>query len=207
MGATQEMIENLSKLPNSPEQEAVQAASDMGVKHGIALPTKSGMGWGVESVGAIGGTNEYVGYMLDVFAATESDSGKYKANPNSSARGIFQYMTKHTEGGNNAMQTAVNRAKRAYPNGLPQWLTDLEDVAFNGTDEERAKAMIELSDDHSAALMLLDFQGRPETKALLDKVKEGDMDAIQELYYKYHHTNPDEATIALFEKNMAKLKR
>lgn len=206
MGATQEMIETLSQTPNSPEQDAVQSASDMGVKHGIALPTKSGMGWGVESVGVVGGTNEHVGYMLDVFAATESGSGKFKANPNSSARGVFQYMTKQLKGGNNAMQTAITRAKRAYPNGLPQWLADLDDVAFNGTDEDRAKAMIELSDDHSAALMLLDFQGRPQTKALLDKVKEGDMEAMKELYFTYHHTNPDPATIALFEKNMAKLK-
>lgn len=206
MGATQEMIEKLSETVNSPEQDAVQAASDMGVQHGIALPTKSGMGWGVESVGVVGGTNEHVGYMLDVFAATESGSGKFKANPNSSARGVFQYMTKQLSGGNNAMQTAITRAKRAFPDGAPKWLSDLDDVAFNGTDEDRAKAMIELSDDHSAALMLLDFQGRPQTKALLDKVKEGDMEAMKELYFTYHHTNPDPATIALFEKNMAKLK-
>jgi hypothetical protein len=206
MGATQEMIEKLSETVNSPEQDAVQTASDMGVQHGIALPTKSGMGWGVESVGVVGGTDEHVGYMLDVFAATESGSGKFKANPNSSARGVFQYMTKQLEGGNNAMQTAITRAKRAFPDGAPKWLSDLDDVAFNGTDEDRAKAMIELSDDHSAALMLLDFQGRPQTKALLDKVKEGDMEAMKELYFTYHHTNPDPATLALFEKNMTKLK-
>ncbi|CAM0105787.1 internal virion protein [Vibrio phage 526E57-1] len=202
LGVAPELIRSMSEPSTTPEQEATQFAVDEGVKHGIALPTRTGMGWGMESVKAVGGTNEHVGYMLDVFAATESASGKFRANPMSSARGVFQYMTKSLSGGNNAMQTAVTRAMRAYPQGAPAWLNDLYNTAMSGTDEEREQAMMTLSDDHSAALLLLDFQGRPETAALLKKVQDGDKAAIEELYFKYHHTNPDAATTALFHRNM-----
>ena len=202
LGAAPELIRSMAEPSTTPEQEATQFAVDEGVKHGIAIPTRTGMGWGMESVKAVGGTNEHVGYMLDVFAATESASGKFRANPVSSARGVFQYMTKGLSGGNNAMQTAVTRAMRAYPQGAPAWLNGLHNTAMTGTDEEREQAMMTLSDDHSAALMLLDFQGRPETAALLKKVQDGDKAAIEELYFKYHHTNPDAATTALFQRNM-----
>ncbi|AUR95231.1 internal virion protein [Vibrio phage 1.204.O._10N.222.46.F12] len=202
LGAAPELIRSMAEPSTTPEQEATQFAVDEGVKYGVAIPTRTGMGWGIESVRVIGGTNENVGYMLDVFAATESASGKFRANPVSSARGVFQYMTKSLPGGNNAMQTAITRALRSYPEGAPSWLEDAKDVAFNGTDQQREYFMMTLDDDKSAALMLLDFQGRPETASLLKKVQDGDKDAIEELYFKYHHTNPDEATTELFHRNM-----
>ena len=37
---------------------------------------------------------------------------------------------------------------------------------------------------------------------LLSKVAYGDLDAMKEAYYKFHHTDPDKATIKRVEKLM-----
>jgi len=172
-------------------------------RQGLAPLSKTGLGWGLSSTKATGPSEE-IGQLLDVFAMTESSSGKYRANPTSSARGLFQYLTKEQSGGNNAMQTAVNRAKRqmkeeGFPE--PEWMTKLSNTAFNGSDKERSGAMIQLDDDKSAALLLWEMKSRPQTRELLEQAQAGDTEAVRTLYYKYHHTNPDKGTVKLFEKN------
>lgn len=182
----------------------VGKANTVAAEKGLAHKSKANLGWGLASVNAVGGQNEHIGNMLDVFAMTESNGGTNLANPYTSARGVFQYMTKQSSGGTNSMQTSMTRIKRQMKEEgfeQPKWFKDLNNVAFNGTDAQRSDAMVKLDTDSSGAMVLWELKSRPQTRKLLEKVKNGDSDAARQLYYKYHHTNPDEGTIKLFERN------
>lgn len=193
------VVDAFTQRPTVPERLTQEANTRLARKQ-MAHQSTANMGWGIASTKAYGESNSNIGKMLDVFAGVESNYGKNRANPVSSARGVFQYLTKGLEGGNNSMQTATTRALRVAGDNPPKWLEKLHRVAMEGTDQERAQAMVKLDDDKSAALMLYEFKARPQTATLLDKVANGDGGALWELYSKYHHTNPDEQTKQLFDK-------
>ena len=204
LGIAQEKVMDLVVPRASAAEKETGEANAAAADRGVAHKSNTSLGWGLESVKAVGGSNKHVGQMLDVFAMTESSSGRHRANPVSSARGLFQYLTKAQKGGNNAMQTAMVRAARQMQaEGVqqPQWFKDLNNTTFNGDDNSRSEAMIMLDDDKSAALLLWEMKSRPQTRKLLEQVQAGDADAARQLYYKYHHTNPDAGTTRLFEKN------
>ena len=203
LGASWDAFSDMFKTDATIAQKETQKANDTAAAHGVALPTKVAMGWGTESLRAAGGSPE-IGKLLDVFAMTESDAGQARANPTSSARGVFQYMTKGLEGGNNAMQTAATRVLRQMQEEgapVPKWALRMA-TAADGSNEDREQFMLTLDDDASGAMLLWEMKSNPWTNELLEKAKHGDKESVRELYYKYHHTNPDAQTTQLFERNL-----
>jgi len=114
----------------------------------------------------------------------ESSGGTNLINTTSSARGDFQFLT---EGDGNAFQTALNRLTNTYDASgasIPDW------VAAARTDNNPMALPYEQQEE----LMLANIYQQKGSDALLQKAFTGDRDASLEAYYKYHHTNPDDAT-------------
>jgi len=142
----------------------------------------------LESSGIHGMLQDYYGFdpiesrMFNKFisdtALIESESGTI--NPKSSARGIYQFMT--TKGkGQNAFQTALNRAEKTYRNfgeDAPEWLHQ----ARKHDDPNL------LSEAEQRDVFLANLWKRKGTDKLFRRVVEGDDKAAMELYMKYHHT-------------------
>ena len=127
---------------------------------------------------------------LDAFSKnvrqSESSGGINLVNPDSSARGDFQFLTK---GDGNSFQTALNRLSNTYAaegESEPDWI----DKARRDNDP------IALPYAQQEDLMLANIYQQKGSDELLSKAFTGDRDASLEAYYKYHHTSPDAATIA-----------
>tara|TARA_Y100000385_G_scaffold280795_1_gene332523 strand:- start:543 stop:1112 length:570 start_codon:yes stop_codon:yes gene_type:complete len=117
---------------------------------------------------------------IDVFtdrvAEIESDSGKNTISKISSAKGIFQFLTK---GDGNAFQTGLNRLERHL--GKTQWITE----ARKHNDPNS------LTKDQQQALFLANIYEQKGTDSYLKKIAQGDNVAMAEAYGKFHHTVPD----------------
>ena len=127
-----------------------------------------------------GFSNETLNNYAEIVAGIESDYGKNVDNPDSTAKGIYQF----TDAG---FKTAVQRAKNAYEAegySIPLWLSKAEEVGIKGLKPEQQKD-----------LFFANLQQNPDpTMDLLKKYEEGDKEAGYDLYAKYHHTKPDKAT-------------
>jgi hypothetical protein len=111
-------------------------------------------------------------------AGVESTYGKNLINPDSSARGIYQFLTK---GEGNAFDTGLNRVMNAYTNAgktTPSWV-----------DQARKhKDPIKLTDKQQEEVMLANIymQGTSNLSGML----EGNNASAMDLYLNHHHTDP-----------------
>lgn len=123
--------------------------------------------------------NQYKNNLLD-FAHTvrvmESNDNGFARNPNSSAAGFYQFV-------NGSLPPAQNRVKR-YDSNFP---------TFNHiTDYDK---------EQQTALFLADLLQKEGTDPYFKSIMEtGDNEAASQLYGKYHHTNPDTATLERMDK-------
>jgi len=114
---------------------------------------------------------------IDVFtnkvAEIESSGGKNTTSKLSSAKGIFQFLTK---GERNAFQTGLNRLERHL--GKVEWIKK----ARENNDPNL------LSKDQQKALFLANIYQQKGTNEYLKKIAEGNSLAMAEAYSKFHHT-------------------
>ena len=129
----------------------------------------------------------------------ESSGGSNRINPDSSARGGFQFLTTNhlTDEGDQRFNEAGDPLVSSYQVGLNR----LKDIyADMGKDTEwisQAKENdnpLDLTDEQEEELFLANLWKQIGTSDLLKRIDEGDDLAKYELYSKYHHTNPDKAT-------------
>ena len=127
-----------------------------------------------------GFSNETLNNFANTVAGIESDYGKNQDNPESTAKGIYQFT-------DDGFKTAVQRAKNVYEAEgytIPLWLSKAEEVGIKG-----------LTPDQQKDLFFANLQQHPDpTMNLLKEYEEGDKMAGYNLYAKYHHTKPDKAT-------------
>jgi hypothetical protein len=119
--------------------------------------------------------------FADLTRKIESEGGT--ENPKSSASGRFQFT-------DDSFDTALNRIERMY-------LTDGRDVPDWVNEAREHKDPNELTYQQEKDLFLANLYDRDasgDTDRLFKLIAEGDKEAMLEMYYKYHHTNPDEAT-------------
>ena len=125
-------------------------------------------------------SNETLNNYAETVSGIESSGGKNLENPDSSAKGIYQFTDE-------GFKTAVQRAKNVYEAEgytIPLWLQKAEEVGVMGLSEAQQKDLF------FANLQ----QQKGPTMDLLKEYEDGDSKAGYDLYAKYHHTNPDEAT-------------
>ena len=125
-------------------------------------------------------SNETLNNYAETVSGIESSGGKNLENPDSSAKGIYQFTDE-------GFKTAVQRAKNVYEAEgytIPLWLQKAEEVGVLGLSEAQQKDLF------FANLQ----QQKGPTMDLLKEYEDGDNKAGYDLYAKYHHTNPDEAT-------------
>ena len=125
-------------------------------------------------------SNETLNNYAETVSGIESSGGKNLENPDSSAKGIYQFTDE-------GFKTAVQRAKNVYEAEgytIPLWLQKAEEVGVMGLSEAQQKDLF------FANLQ----QQKGPTMDLLKEYEDGDNKAGYDLYAKYHHTNPDEAT-------------
>lgn len=111
--------------------------------------------------------------FTDKVAEIESSSGKDTVSQISSARGIFQFLTK---GKGNAFQTGLNRLERHL--GKTKWITE----ARKHNDPNK------LSEDQQKALFLANVYEQSGSDDYLKRISEGSNAAMAEAYSKFHHT-------------------
>jgi hypothetical protein len=128
--------------------------------------------------------------LLDEFTQQtkmiESSGGTDTVAEESSARGDFQFLT---EGEGNAFQTGLNRVASTYDAmdiAIPKWVSTAQE--HNNPEK--------LSSKQQEELFLANLWQQSGTSKLFQMIDEGDGLAKYNLYAKYHHTNPDEATIS-----------
>jgi len=151
----------------------------------------------------IGRTVERLGLPMQVYGAfqnfsdkvaeIESNSNTKAKNKNTTATGAFQFVK-------GSVLPALNRMARFGE--LPDWAEPLKETYSKGdiSNEEHRKLISNLNYDQQEAMFLADIFEKTIDRPgygdyLLRKVAQGDVEAMKELYYKGHHTDPDEATI------------
>jgi len=126
----------------------------------------------------------------------ESEGGR--TNPITSATGYWQWLTKNpdpTWKKGSSFQTALNRMKNVYNRmdaPLPSWYSKARDASL---DEAKAKDFIldDMTMEQERELFFANI-GEVAPDALLQETQKGNIDALKELYSKYHHTSVDKAT-------------
>jgi len=129
--------------------------------------------------------------MAKLIGEVESNNNPKAKNKKSSAKGEYQYT-------NASVVTAVNRlANRVGEENLPQW----------AKDSREHKDVTKLTPLQQKILFYADTFEKPGSDEYLTKIlSSGDQQALEDLYFKLHHTNPDEATNKRFEKIASKYK-
>mgnify|MGYP003662345209 CR=1 FL=1 len=119
--------------------------------------------------------------FINNVAEIESSGGTDTVSDISSARGIFQFLTK---GEGNAFVTGLNRTKATYKaRGLevPSWVEEAKDHGDPNL----------LSTEQQVELFLANLYQQKGTDKLFKRILSGDRNAQKEMYGKYHHTIPD----------------
>ena len=117
---------------------------------------------------------------LDSFSETvagiESDYGKNLKNPNTTAKGIYQFTDA-------AFDTAVQRAINLYKSegeSIPTWLTDAK---------KKGASIMNLTDDQQKDLFFANLAKHPgKTMSLLKEYDQGNEFSGFDLFAEYHHT-------------------
>ena len=115
-------------------------------------------------------------FIKDV-AQVESSGGKNTVSKESSARGIYQFLT---EGEGNAFQTGLNRTAAMYGKmgSIPEWVIK----AKEHNDPNK------LSKKQQEDVMLANLYQQVGTDEYFTGVLEGDSKAASQLYEQFHHT-------------------
>jgi hypothetical protein len=111
----------------------------------------------------------------------ESDNDNGAAASTTSAKGVYQFT-------DDSVQTAKNRM---YNMGF-----DKEDI------RQISKNPHHWIDEEADCMFLANMFAQRGSDKLLKKVGKLDLNAMKEAYYKFHHTDPDEATIKRVDKLM-----
>lgn len=114
-------------------------------------------------------------YMTKSFAGIESDERLDAQNQVSTANGLFQYTVPSTV-------TAANRLERF---GDIPWVKQLQDGSLKAS---------QLSKEDQTILFWADLSEKKGSDAMIQKAAEGDVEAMKEIYFQLHHTDPDKAT-------------
>jgi hypothetical protein len=123
---------------------------------------------------------------LDSFSETvagiESDYGENLENPDSTAKGIYQFTDATFD---TAVQRTINLYKSAGES-IPTWLTDAK---------KKGASIMSLTDDQQRDLFFGNLQqqltkrkGNPSTMDLLKEYDQGNEFAGFDLFAEYHHT-------------------
>jgi len=111
----------------------------------------------------------------------ESDNNPKASAGTTSAKGVYQFTDA-------SVQTAKNR------------------MVNMGFDKEDAREISnnphEWADEHADCMFLANVFAQRGSDRLLVKIGDGDLKAMKDAYYKFHHTDPDEATIKRVDKLM-----
>ena len=118
----------------------------------------------VDAMAAHGNMNKF----LHTVSVIESDHQRYAANPKSTSKSYFQFT-------DSAFITAKKRAERM------SWVIEQDNVMAMSYAEQ-------------AALVLVDLYQREGTDKLLSLIADGNVWAMKQVYYRFHHTDPDEDT-------------
>tara|TARA_R100001594_G_scaffold98413_1_gene132860 strand:+ start:3181 stop:3708 length:528 start_codon:yes stop_codon:yes gene_type:complete len=112
----------------------------------------------------------------EIVSGIESDYGQNLINPNSTAKGIYQF----TDAG---FETAVQRTINLYESAgkdIPTWLTDAK---------KKDVSVMDLTSDQQKDLFFANLAQHPaKTMDLLKRFDQGDNSAGFDLFAKYHHT-------------------
>jgi len=103
----------------------------------------------------------------------ESDNNHQASAGTTSAKGVYQFT-----------DASVHTAKqRMWNMGFEaEYIREIDNNPHNWTDE------------HADSMFLANMFAQRGSDALLKKVGKGDIDAMKTAYYKFHHTDPDNAT-------------
>ncbi len=133
--------------------------------------------------------------FADLVATVESEGDPKAQNKNTSAAGAFQFVK-------GSVLPALNRMEKATGT-LPMWAAKLKDTYKSGkvTKDMHRDLITGLTYDQQKEIFLGDIMQKKISnqsglgdKLLTAILLKGDKDAMKELYYKGHHTDPDEAT-------------
>jgi hypothetical protein len=125
--------------------------------------------------------------LYNLVGQMESDNREDATNPNSSAKGVYQFLNENGTGEDkfkgSSFDVALNRATRAYVGGgspPPKWIAEAKEH----------KDPRKLTRQQADVLMLADLYLRPgKTSPMIKKfLVEGDTQALADLYARYHHT-------------------
>ena len=119
--------------------------------------------------------------FIENVAQIESSGGKDTVSDISSARGIYQFLTK---GEGNAFQTGLNRTERTYKlkgDKVPSWINE----ARKHNDPNK------LTPKQQEDVMLANLYQQKGTDDYFKRILAGDKLAQAQMYGTYHHTVPD----------------
>ena len=111
----------------------------------------------------------------------ESDNNPMAAAGTTSAKGVYQFTDASVDTGRNRMRNM-----------------GFDDDYIGGISANPQ----EWDDEQADAMFLANMFAQKGSDALLSKIGQGDAQAKQDAYYKFHHTAPDEATISRVNKLM-----
>ena len=123
---------------------------------------------------------DYRGFLRNIYEFSrqvreiESDNNPEAAAKTTSAKGVYQFTDA-------SVQTAKNRM---YNMGFEKEdIREIDNNPHNWTDE------------HADSMFLANIFAQRGSDKLLKKVGYGEIEPRKEAYYKFHHTDPDKATI------------
>jgi len=124
----------------------------------------------------------------------ESSGGVNRINPNSSARGDFQWLTKVNpkakKGVHGSVKTAVNRTIASYKKvgqEIPEWLKTLDSNSTKST-KDLEKNILSLTPNQELELFFGNMNYAKDSDKYLKKIAKGDKEAMYGAYSDIHHT-------------------
>tara|TARA_R100000781_G_scaffold110713_1_gene76371 strand:- start:145 stop:603 length:459 start_codon:yes stop_codon:yes gene_type:complete len=126
-------------------------------------------------------SSDYIYKWSRMVREIESDNNPMAAAATTSAKGVYQFT-----------DASVNTAKnRMYNMGFfKEEIREISNNPHKWTDEQ------------ADCMFLANMFAQRGSDKLLRKVAYGDLEAMKEAYYKFHHTDPDKATIKRVDKLM-----
>jgi len=128
----------------------------------------------------------------------ESSGGVNRINPDSSARGDFQWLTKvdpkAKKGVHGSVKTAVNRTIASYKRmgqEIPQWLKTLNKNSTESTKDLEAN-VLSLTPDQELELFFGNIGEAEGSDVYLNEIAKGNQQAMFEAYSDIHHTRGKE---------------
>ena len=112
----------------------------------------------------------------------ESDNNPKASAGTTSAKGVYQFT-----------DASVNTAKNRMSN-MGFHVEDIREISINPHN---------WNDVEADCMFLANVFAQRGSDGYLKKIGDGDLEAMKEAYYKFHHTDPDEATIKRVDRIMA----